>query len=143
MNRRDVLLGAALGMGGMVAAIERGFPQREIQEAAFQFQKAVDGKEKIIVGVNDFIEENEQLEIPILMISPDVEIKQKRRTAELRQSRNGQGVITTLDALRQSAEDGTNLIPRLLDCTRAYVTLGEMCNALAEVFGVYEEPAVF
>ena len=130
-------------LGGVIPAIEAGFFQREIAEAAYRYQRELDTKEKIIVGVNDFIEENEQLEIPILMISPDVEIKQKRRTAELRQSRNGQGVITTLDALRQSAEDGTNLIPRLLDCTRAYVTLGEMCNALAEVFGVYEEPAVF
>ena len=77
------------------------------------------------------------------MISPEVEIKQRKRIAEVRQGRDQQQVIATLEALRQSAEDGTNLIPRLLECTQAYATLGEMCNALAEVFGVYEEPAVF
>ena len=95
------------------------------------------------MGVNDFIEENERVTIPILLISPEVEIRQKKRMGELRQSRNQADVIAALDALRQAGEAGTNLIPRLLNCTKAYVTLGEMCNSLAEVFGVYEEPAVF
>ncbi|HTK82071.1 MAG TPA: methylmalonyl-CoA mutase family protein [Bacteroidota bacterium] len=130
-------------LGGVIPAIEAGFFQREIAEAAYRYQRELDKKEKIIVGVNDFVEENQQIDIPILTISPEVEIKQKKRVADLRQSRDQQQVIATLDALRQSAEDGTNLIPRLLECTRSYVTLGEMCNALAEVFGVYEEPAVF
>ncbi len=130
-------------LGGVIPAIEAGFFQREIAEAAYRYQRELDKKEKIIIGVNDFVEENEQIEIPILMISPEVEIKQKKRLGELRQSRNQHDVITSLNALRQAAEDGSNLIPRFLDCTRAYVTLGEMCNALAEVFGVYEEPAVF
>jgi len=130
-------------LGGVIPAIEAGFFQREIAEAAYRYQRELDKKEKIIVGVNDFVEEHEKIEIPILTISPDVEIKQRKRLGELRQSRNQQDVITSLDALRQAAENGSNLIPRLLDCTRAYVTLGEMCKALAEVFGVYEEPAVF
>ena len=130
-------------LGGVIPAIQEGFFQREIAEAAYRYQQELDKKEKIVVGVNDFVEENEQLEIPILLISPEVEVKQKKRLADIRQSRNGKGVINALDALRQAAEDGSNLIPHLIVCTRAYVTLGEMCNALAEVFGVYEEPAVF
>jgi methylmalonyl-CoA mutase N-terminal domain/subunit len=130
-------------LGGVIPAIEAGFFQREIAEASYIYQRALDAKEKIVVGVNDFVEENERVEIPILLISPEVEIKQKKRTADIRQSRDSLEVIRTLDGLRQAGADGTNLIPHLLDCTRAYVTLGEMCGALAEVFGIYEEPAVF
>ncbi len=130
-------------IGGVIPAIEAGFFQREIAEAAYRYQQELDRKEKIIVGVNDYVEENEKIEIPILTISPEVEIKQRKRIGEVRSSRDNMRVIETLDALRQAAQDGSNLMPRFLDCTRSYVTLGEMCNALAEVFGVYEEPAVF
>jgi len=130
-------------LGGVIPAIEAGFFQREIAESAYRYQQELDRKEKIIVGVNEYVEEHEDLEIPILLISPEVEIKQKKRLSEVRASRDQQKVIETLDALRSAGEDNANLIPRLIDCTRAYVTLGEMCNALAEVFGIYEEPAVF
>ncbi|MBI4549104.1 MAG: methylmalonyl-CoA mutase family protein [Ignavibacteriae bacterium] len=130
-------------LGGVIPAIEAGFFQREIAEAAYRYQQELDKKEKIIVGVNEYVEDSKQIEIPILLISPEVEIKQKKRLAELRQSRNQEHVIKASDALRIAASDGVNLIPRLIDCTKAYVTLGEMCSVLAEVFGVYEEPAVF
>jgi len=130
-------------LGGVIPAIEAGFFQREIAEAAYRYQQELDRKEKIIVGVNDYVEENEQITIPILLISPEVEVKQARQLAELRQSRNQEQVTAALGALRSSAEDGANVMPRLIDCTRAYATLGEMCGTLAEVFGVYEEPAVF
>jgi methylmalonyl-CoA mutase N-terminal domain/subunit len=130
-------------LGGVIPAIEAGFFQREIAEAAYRYQQELDRKEKIIVGVNDFVEENERIEIPILTISPDVERKQRQRTAEVRASRDQQKALDALDALRQAGEDGSNLMPKFIDCTMSYVTLGEMCNALAEVFGVYEEPAVF
>jgi methylmalonyl-CoA mutase, N-terminal domain len=130
-------------LGGVIPAIEAGFFQREIAEAAYRYQRELDEKKKIIVGVNDFVEEGEQVDIQILEISPDVEMKQRRRLGDLRQSRNAIEVERTLTELRKAAEDGVNLIPKLLDCTRAYVTLGESCNTLAEVFGVYEEPAVF
>lgn len=129
--------------GGVIPAIEAGFFQREIAEAAYRYQRELDEKKKIIVGVNEFVEEGEQLDIPILEISPEVEIKQRQRLADLRQSRNANDVEKALADLKRAAEDGVNLIPKLLDCTRAYVTLGESCNALAEIFGVYEEPAVF
>jgi methylmalonyl-CoA mutase N-terminal domain/subunit len=129
--------------GGVIPAIEAGFFQREIAEAAYRYQQSLDRKEKLIVGVNDFIEEDEKIEIPILTISPEVEIKQKRRLAEVRQSRNQHDVDHALKELKRAAIDGVNVMPKLLDCARSYVTLGEQCNALAEVFGIYEEQAVF
>jgi methylmalonyl-CoA mutase N-terminal domain/subunit len=130
-------------LGGVIPAIEAGFFQREIAEAAYRYQLELDKKEKIIVGVNEFVEEESQIEIPILEISPEVETKQRKRLAELRNSRNHARAEETLAALKQGAADGKNLMPLLLDCTRAYVTLGEMCDSLKEEFGVHEEEAVF
>lgn len=130
-------------LGGVIPAIEVGFFQREIAEAAYRYQLELDAKEKIIVGVNDFVEENEKIEIPILLISPEVEKKQRQRMAEVRNSRNQADVERTLATLKQAGSDGTNLLPPLIDCTRAYVTLGEMCGELTEVFGIHEEVAVF
>jgi methylmalonyl-CoA mutase N-terminal domain/subunit len=130
-------------LGGVIPAIESGFFQREIADAAYRYQRELDAKEKIIVGVNDFVEENEKIEIPILVVSPEVEVKQKQRLGDLRQSRSAVAVEQSLGELKQAAVDHKNLMPRLLQCTRAYATLGEMCSALAEVFGAYEEPAVF
>jgi methylmalonyl-CoA mutase N-terminal domain/subunit len=130
-------------LGGVIPAIEAGFFQREIADAAYRYQRELDAKEKIIVGVNDFVEESESIEIPILVISPGVEVKQRKRLGDVRQSRNNEAVERSLSELKQAAVDQTNLLPRLLKCTRSYVTLGEMCAALAEVFGIYEEPAVF
>jgi methylmalonyl-CoA mutase N-terminal domain/subunit len=130
-------------LGGVIPAIEAGFFQREIAEAAYRYQQELDRKEKIIVGVNDFVEEAERVEIPILEISPEVERKQLKRLGDLRQSRNAKAVQSALAALSAAASDGKNIMPELLNCTRSYVTLGEMCSALAEIYGVYEEPAVF
>jgi methylmalonyl-CoA mutase N-terminal domain/subunit len=130
-------------LGGVIPAIEAGFFQREIAEAAYRYQLELDKKEKIIVGVNEFVEEESQIEIPILEISPEVEKKQRKRLAEVRNSRNQARAEETLAALKQGAADDKNLMPLLLDCTRAYVTLGEMCDSLKEEFGVHEEEAVF
>ncbi len=130
-------------LGGVIPAIETGFFQREIADAAYRYQVELDKKEKIIVGVNDFIEEDEKIEIPLLLISPEVEVKQRKRIAEVRNSRNEGEVERTLAELKTAAEDGTNLLPRFVACTKAYVTLGEMCNKLTEVFGIHEEVAVF
>ncbi len=130
-------------LGGVIAAIEAGFFQREIADAAYRYQRELDRKEKIIVGVNDFVETGESIEIPILTISPEVEKKQRQRIADVRAARNQESVTAALDRLRAAGEDGSNLMPHLIACTEAYVTLGEMCNALTEVFGIYEEPAVF
>ncbi len=130
-------------LGGVIPAIEQGFFQREIAEAAYRYQRELDTKDKIIVGVNQYIEEDEKIDIPILAISPDVEIKQKKRLAELKQSRNQSAVEQTLNDLKQAAADGSNLMPHLLQASRNYVTVGEMCNSLVEHFGLYEEVAVF
>lgn len=130
-------------LGGVIPAIEAGFFQKEIADAAYRYQMELDAKEKIIVGVNEFEEEEEKLEIPILKISKEVERNQITRLRELRASRNKEKVKECIDALVKAANDGTNLMPKILDCARNYVTLGEMCNALKEPFGVYEEQAVF
>lgn len=129
--------------GGVIACIENGFFQREIADAAYRYQKELDNKEKIVVGVNDFVEENEQIDIPILQISKEVEEKQIKRLKELKASRNIDDVKNSLEALNKAAADGSNLMPFVLDCARKYVTLGEMCGELKKVFGVYEEQAVF
>lgn len=130
-------------LGGVIPAIEAGFFQKEIADAAYRYQLELDSKEKIIVGVNDFVEEDEKLEIPLLKISKEVEINQVRRLRELKASRNKDKVAECLTSLVQSANDGTNLMPRILEAARNNVTLGEMCSALKEPFGVYEEQAVF
>ncbi len=130
-------------LGGVIPAIEAGFFQREIADAAYRYQRELDAKEKLIVGVNEFVQEDEQIDIPLLQISREVETKQVARLRELRASRDQVRVDETLEALRRAAEDGTNLMPPVLDCARAYVTVGEMCATLAEVFGVYEEQPVF
>lgn len=129
--------------GGVIACIENGFFQREIADAAYKYQQELDKKEKIVVGMNEFIEENEQIEIPILYISKEVEEQQIKRLKELKASRNQDDVKNSLKELRKSADDGTNLMPRVLDCARKYVTLEEMCTELKEPFGIYEEQAVF
>jgi len=130
-------------LGGVIPAIEAGFFQREIADAAYRYQRELDAKEKVIVGVNDFVEEGEVVGIPILEIPPGVEARQAARIAEVRGSRSAEDVRLALAALKKAAQEGTNLMPGLLSCTRAYVTLGEMCLELAEVFGVHQETPVF
>jgi methylmalonyl-CoA mutase N-terminal domain/subunit len=129
------------GMGGMVEAIERGYPQKEIAEASYQFQKAVESKEKIIVGVNDFVQTDEK-PIEILYIDDTASDVQLKRLAELKQSRDNARVAQTLVALKAVAQGGGNTMVPLLDCVRAYATVGEMCDALREVWGEYEEVPV-
>jgi methylmalonyl-CoA mutase N-terminal domain/subunit len=128
-------------LGGMVAAVERGFPQREIQEAAFQFQKAVERKDKIIVGVNDYVMDEKPL--PILYIDEAVAEEQTARVNALRATRDNEEVRAALAALQEAARGTTNIMYPILDASRAYATLGEMCDALREVWGEYEEPPVF
>src|SRR3954464_6937893 len=125
-------------MGGMVEAIERGFPQKEIAESAYRFQQSVERKEKIIVGVNGFVQENEP-PIEILYIDESASDKQLAKLENLKKSRNQEAVKRSLDALRTAAGTTENLMPRILDAVRAYATVGEMCDALREVWGEYEE----
>jgi methylmalonyl-CoA mutase N-terminal domain/subunit len=128
-------------LGGMVPAIERGFPQREIQEAAFQFQKAVERKEKVIVGVNEYVMDEKPL--PILYIEETVAEEQVARVAALKASRDGAAVARALESLKDAARGKDNVMPPILEASGAYATLGEMCDALREVWGEYEEPPIF
>ncbi len=130
-------------LGGVVACIEKGFFQQEIARAAYQYQQEIDKKERIIVGVNEFVEPDEKIEIPILLIPEEVEKRQIARVKELRESRNNQRVRETLTDLKSAAEENRNLMPYLIECAKAYCTLGEMVNTLKEVFGEYEEPTDF
>jgi methylmalonyl-CoA mutase N-terminal domain/subunit len=129
-------------MGGMVAAVEQGFPQREIAESAYRFQQAVETKEKIIVGVNGFVEEDEA-PVPILYIDDAAAQAQQRRLDEVKARRDPARVQAALAALRETARGTGNTMYPLLDCVRAYATVGEMCDALRQVWGEYEEvPAI-
>jgi methylmalonyl-CoA mutase N-terminal domain/subunit len=125
-------------MGGMVAAIEHGYPQKEIAEAAYQFQQAVERRDMIIVGVNDFAQPDEE-PIEILYIDESAGEKQNARLESLKRTRDGDHVRRSLDALRETARGRGNTMPAILDCVRAYATVGEMCDALREVWGEYEE----
>jgi methylmalonyl-CoA mutase N-terminal domain/subunit len=127
-------------MGGMVAAIERSYPQREIAEASYRYQMAVDKKEKIIVGVNDFVTPEKPLDI--LQIDETVEHRQHARLEKLRADRSAPEVERRLNALRKAAEGSDNLMPFIYDAVKAYATLGEICEAMRTVFGAYEEVPV-
>ncbi len=130
-------------LGGVIPAIEAGYFQKEIADAAYRYQKEVERKEKFIVGVNEFVEKDEKIDIPILYISPEVERIQKQRLADLKQSRNIEAVEESLNEIKAAAVDNKNLMPVLVKAARNYVTLGEMTGELKEVFGTYEETAVF
>ena len=127
-------------MGGMVAAIERSYPQREIAEASYKYQVAVDKKEKIIVGVNDYVAAEKPLDI--LQIDESVARRQAERLSKLRADRSQAEVDRRLTALRKAAEGKDNLMPFLFDAVKAYATVGEVCDTLREVFGTYEEVAI-
>ncbi len=128
-------------MGGMVEAIEKGFPQREIQESAYQYQKAVERGDQVIVGVNKYVMEEEPMKVDILVIDESVRDRQVARLEQVRARRDGGRVARTLDQLKRAAERGENIMPATLEAVRAYATLGEICDALRDVYGVYEEPA--
>ncbi len=130
-------------LGGMVKAIEQGFPQREIAEAAYRYQKAVDEGRRTVVGVNKYVLEGERLEIPILKIDPNVEKEQCERLARLRQRRDNDRVKRALADLKDACAGKDNVMYPILEAVQAYATLGEICGAMKEVFGTYSEPPMF
>jgi methylmalonyl-CoA mutase N-terminal domain/subunit len=127
-------------MGGMIPAIERAYPQREIADASYQYQMAVDRKDKIIVGVNEFTGEEKPLDI--LQIGDTVRTRQTERLKTLRTDRSNDEVSRRLAVLRQAAQGTENLMPLIFDAVKAYATLGEICGALRDVFGTHEEAAI-
>ena len=130
------------GMGGMVAAVERGFPQREIIEASFHFQQQVEENEKIVVGVNKYVE-TEATKIPVLAIDPEVERKQIERTSDVRAKRDAGKWREAMDRLRGAAQAHGELLPAFLDCARAMATVGEQVQVLKDVYGEYHDPGYF
>jgi methylmalonyl-CoA mutase N-terminal domain/subunit len=138
-------------MGGMVRAIENGYPQKEIAEASYQYQRAVEAGEKVIVGVNDFTIEEKPPET--LYIDESVARQQTEKLKKLRARRDNEEVRRRLDALKRAAaqeplatSDGrisqANTMPYIIECVRAYATVGEICDALREVYGTYEEVSI-
>ena len=130
--------------GGMVAAIEAGYPQREIADAAYRFQREVDDGERVIVGVNRWADPDEELAIPLLQVSASSLRAQLARLERVRRERDGAAVESALAGLRENARrpgsSDTNLMPWFIRAAEAYATLGEMCGVLREVFGEYREP---
>ena len=131
-------------MGGMLAAIDRGFPQREIADSAYRYQQEIDARERIIVGVNDFTQGNDEpIEIPIHAITQESEQRHLDRLRRVRRERDQSAVSNALQRLENASRAGRdNLMPYILEAVRAYATLGEMCNLLRGVYGEYREPAL-
>jgi methylmalonyl-CoA mutase N-terminal domain/subunit len=127
-------------MGGMVAAIERGYPQREIAEAAYRFQQQVDSKQRTVVGVNKYVTDHPPVER--LKIDPEVESKQTARLEQVMRERDSGKVKGALEDLRRAAEGGQNVMPYIIDCVREYATLQEVCDVFRDVFGTYRDPGM-
>jgi methylmalonyl-CoA mutase N-terminal domain/subunit len=128
-------------LGGVIPAIERGFFQREIAEAAYRYQQEIDTHQRTVVGINEYVSQ-EPLTIPILEMDPEGERRQLERLARVRRERDNVAVEERLSALREAAQGTENLMPYILDAVRAYCTLGEICGVLREVFGEYREPVI-
>lgn len=133
-------------MGGMTEAVKKGYPQREITEASYIYQREVEEKKRYVVGVNIFVEEEEEeiRNVPLLDINQEeIERKQKERLRKVKESRNKDGVEWTLRKLKNAARNDENVMPYILEAVRRYATLGEIMNALKEVYGVWVEPPIY
>jgi len=130
-------------LSGVIPAIEVGYFQREIADAAYRYQLELEKKEKYVVGVNEFVESHEKIDIPLLTVSPEVEKQQRERLIKLKQTRDNAAVEKCLIKITDAAKNGKNLMPIFVEAAENYVTLGEMVSALKEQFGIYEEAAVF
>jgi methylmalonyl-CoA mutase, N-terminal domain len=130
-------------LGGVVPGIEAGYFQREISLSAQRQQREIEQNDRVIVGVNEFTVEGEELEIPLLKIGQEAEDRQRQRMAEMREARDQAEVDRTLAALQEAARSEVNVIPAMLDAVRAYATLYEIRHALEEVYGAYQEPVFF
>jgi methylmalonyl-CoA mutase, N-terminal domain len=128
-------------LGGIVAAINQGYPQREIARAAYEFQRQVEARQRIIVGINKHVEDETGDPVPTLKIDHEVEQRQVDRILRLRDAREPVSARETLDAVRQAAAGKENLVPPIIAAVEAGVTLGEISDVFREVFGVYRDPA--
>ena len=129
-------------MGGMVAAIEKGFPQMEIADAAYHFQRQMEAGEKVMVGVNKYVTE-EAGEIPFLEIDDRIEKEQMERVAAVKRKRDGKALKKSLDDLRQACKKGDNVMPWCIESVKSLATLQEICDVYREVYGEYRDPAMY
>ena len=129
--------------GGVIPAIEQGFFQREIAQAAYQYQLAVDSGRRIIVGVNEFVDQDEELEIPVLEITPEVEERQRKKLAATRAGRDESAVAATLERVRKACHTSDNIMPPVIAAAEAYVTLGEIVATMKAELGTWVEETVF
>ncbi|MGD8595528.1 MAG: methylmalonyl-CoA mutase family protein, partial [Anaerolineae bacterium] len=128
-------------LGGVIPALEKGFFQREIAEAAYRYQQEIDSQQRVIVGVNEYAED-EPVRIPLLEMDPEGYERQVARLQRIRHKRDNEQVGATLDALREAAQGTENTMPYILDCVRAYATLGEIMGVFRQAFGEYREPTI-
>jgi len=128
-------------LGGVIPAVEVGFLQREIADSAYRYQREIDTKERVIVGVNDYVMD-EPLGIPILEMDPEGERRECQRLARLRSERDSDRADRSLAALRDACGGKENLMPHILEAVNAYCTLGEICGVMRQVFGEYTEPSI-
>ena len=128
-------------IGGMVTAIERGYPQSEIADAAYKFQKQIDASEKVIVGVNKYVTDNPP--IMIWRMRPEIEQRQLKRLREVKQTRNNEKVEEGLKRIRNASLQDENLMPHLIDAVREYTTIQEICDVWRDVFGRYTDPGYY
>lgn len=129
-------------LGGMIEAIELGFPQREIQEAAYSYQKSIENEETIIVGVNKYYSEDDVYDGQLLKVDEEVGRKQIKKLQQIKSSRDNLRVQDTLEDIRKAAEGDDNLLPLILNSVRSYASVGEICTVLREVFGEHKENVV-
>ncbi|KXH76565.1 MAG: methylmalonyl-CoA mutase [Candidatus Thorarchaeota archaeon SMTZ-45] len=130
-------------LGGVIPAIEKGFFQKEISDAAYRYEREIETKKRTIVGVNDFILEDEEITIPVLKIDPEVERRQIERLNKTRKDRDNKKVQDALDGLRKASEGTENVVPHVVNAVRAYASVGEICDIWRDVFGEWEEPKIF
>ncbi len=130
-------------MGGVIAGIERGFFQKEIADAAFRYQREIEERLRIIVGVNEYVLEGEKISIPVLKIDPNVERRQIERLNHVRRTRDNKRLQEALDGLRRASDSDENVMPHVVNAVRAYGTVQEIFDVWREIFGEWEEPKVF
>lgn len=131
------------GMGGMIAAIENGYPQMEISDAAYKFQKQLDAQEKVMIGVNKYVEKDEKIDIPLLAIDDSVEKQQLARLASVKRRRDGRQVARCLKELTIACKKGDNVMPYCIEAVKNYTTVQEICDVYREVYGEYHDPGIF
>ncbi len=130
-------------MGGVIPAIEKGFPQREIANASYKYQREIETNKRTIVGVNDFVLEGEEITIPVLKIDPEIERKQVERTQRIRRDRDKKKFDESLSGLRKASEGTDNVMPHVINAVKAHATVGEICDVWRDIWGEWDEPKIY